>query len=73
MNKWNSVENLPLPKDRKVLALNQDGEHAVVWFEDDDFISGKWFGCVEACYENECFTDITHWMELPKPPEEPKL
>jgi hypothetical protein len=68
MNKWKSVEK-ELPEiGKQVLTYNdngicQDERDLVIGFIDDD--DGKWY---------TPWTDIeltpTHWMELPRSPEE---
>lgn len=66
---WISVEEQPVPKDRKVLALDKDNDQAVVWMvnsydKGDHFIKAEGV-CGRAGYQT-VFANITHWMDLPK-------
>lgn len=61
---WVSVSNKLPDLDKRVLAF--DGyEIYVAWIDDTSIGNWKYSECC-GCYT---FNDVTHWAQLPKPPE----
>lgn len=73
MNNWISVEDQPLPKDRKVLAYSKTRGYAVVWHLDaSEYIYYDPSENPDDCGDNpyvDKFPDITHWQDLPEAPK----
>lgn len=72
MSEWIRVKDKPVPKDCKVLAINQNGDQAVVYYEltGKNLVRGGWFsGCEFGCGGDDYFDNITHWMPLPEAPK----
>lgn len=68
---WIKCSEKPIPKIGKYLAINKDGDQAVVWFENNYLIKGGWFdGCENGCGGYDYFENATHWIDLPKQPED---
>lgn len=63
MTKWFKCSEYPLPKDRPILIIDLDLEFPTVVKFKGAYMeaNGEHFSCIE---------DITHWAELPEPPEE---
>lgn len=64
---WISVKDR-LPEEKLGACIVYDGfkvQHA-----DHYIIHGEHFWDTPDCYESEEITGVTHWMPLPKPPEE---
>ncbi len=66
--KWTSVKEQMPPKDTLVLCYYYAKyiETMEYWFDDE--ITGKAQFC--NCSGGGMIDDVTHWMPLPKPPEE---
>jgi hypothetical protein len=64
-NGWISVkERLPEESTHCVIRID-DGEYQVAWRED-----GHWIMFNPCCIYNSQLNNVTHWMPLPKPPED---
>ena len=64
MSEWISVkERLPENENEVVLATD------VTYSYTARYVNDNWH-CVCECFEGSSPYNITHWMPLPKPPEE---
>ena len=73
MNKisWISVDYLMPESDRRYLALldekGREGFITVSFYYEDSF--GQWWSDQWNIYDRIYTDSVTHWMELPEPPE----
>lgn len=70
---WLNFFDSAPPKDESFLALTTYGVEIMKWKE--RIVDGEnkgWFGfaCSCACCSGFCTDNFTHWMPLPKPPED---
>lgn len=60
---WISVKDQPVPKDGSYIAIDKDGNIAIICFEQVRQGDNGWY--IKS--HNDYFSfDATHWMELPE-------
>lgn len=75
MTEWYKVQDIPMPKDREIIAMWK-GRRGIAQYDDED---GCWYflyGPIEISYEHGCSIDeeasikFSYWCELPEYPQE---
>ena len=67
MSEWVNCSDEPVPKTKKVLALDIDGDMAVVWHNTQGFVRGYWGDSFGGGYD---YFEPIAWMPLPEPPND---